>query len=48
MSCSKAQLILLLRKIASEMRCREDRETVLQYAGKIEKQAWVEIVRELL
>ena len=47
MGCTKAQVILLLEKIADEMIDPRDRKTVLQYARRIKKTAWDEIVREL-
>ena len=47
MTCTKAQVILLLEKIAEEMHDPRDREVVLQYAEKIKKAAWNDIIREL-
>ena len=39
--------MILLRRIASEMVCEEDREAVLEYAERIERGAWAEIIATL-
>jgi len=40
-------VVLLLERIAEEMKCEADREIVMQYAKRIKSSAWAEIVREL-
>ena len=47
MGCTKAQVILLLEKIAEEMQDPKDKEIVMQYVRKIKRAAWDEIIREL-
>ncbi|MEM2005515.1 MAG: hypothetical protein QW705_01785 [Zestosphaera sp.] len=47
MACTKAQIILLLEKIAEEMRDESDRMVVMDYVERIRKQAWAETLREI-
>jgi len=46
MSCSKAQLIVLLEKIKSELRDLEDKRVVEKYIETLRKSTWVEIEKE--
>ncbi len=45
--CTKAQVILLLEKIESEMVSEHDRKVIREYIERIRKTAWAELVREL-
>ena len=46
MTCTKAQVILLLEKIRDELKCEEDKELLDEYIERIKSVAWSEIVRE--
>jgi len=45
-TCTKAQVILLLEKIRDELKCEEDKKLLDEYIERIKSVAWSEIVRE--
>ena len=47
LSCTKAQVILLLERIEEELRDNHDKKVVREYIERIRKSAWAEIIREL-
>lgn len=47
MTCTKAQLLVLLNKIRKELRCKEDKALLDLYIDKIESLAEGELEAEL-
>ena len=47
MTCTKAQILILLLKIAEEMRDEFDKKIVIEYAERIRRTAWLELISQL-
>jgi len=48
MSCTKAQVVLLLEKIEEELLDERDKAVVRKYAERIKRMAWAETLANLL
>ena len=45
---TKSEVVILLERIAEELKHEEDRQVLLKYADKIKRAAYAEIIAELL
>jgi len=48
MSCTKAQVVLLLEKIEEEMHDERDKAIIRKYCERIKRMAWAETLANLL
>ena len=47
MTCTKAQVVLLLEKIEEELESERDRAILRKYIEKVKRTAWAELMAEL-
>ncbi len=47
MTCTKAQILVLLEKIKEELVYEEDKQLIEDYIDRIRKTAWLELISQL-
>ncbi|MGC8975850.1 MAG: hypothetical protein ACP5KB_06625 [Thermoprotei archaeon] len=47
MTCTKAQILVLLEKIREELVYEEDKQLIEDYIDRIRKTAWLELISQL-
>ncbi|MEM2197226.1 MAG: hypothetical protein QW290_09120 [Sulfolobales archaeon] len=47
MTCTKAQILILLEKIKEELMYEEDKQVLQDYIERIRRTAWLELISQL-